>query len=807
MTAADEPGVENPVTTRLTITYLKDFRGEDPIVVEDPMHLNRPEAGVRGPSRTHAFEARLVLRSDQNDPRAQNHTDAEVLLGKLNAQLDDLQVAPYEFALPSWVGSGAILGVEGGMEKVDERLEAVYAAGVPLAGVWIQDWSGLVTTSFAKRVIWDWALDESYYAHFRRWSKKWLARNVRVLTYVNPYLSASYSTSSEVEKNLTSAEKISAGATMFREAKSKGYLVALQHAPSSRRRRAAADESSEIQTPAIIRPNKNSVENYNTGASTSTSTSSDEQTLLKTAVASTTATSAAITYVKPEVILPSATDDFQFGLLDLRREEVRSWFADVLLCNVMMTRIVPHSPCYDEMETDPDPLVWGWMADFGEYLPTFYDADYDSHNDTVNVTTFSFAVAEHHRYSEHWAEVNRLALARYGEARKVLEERVKAFGSGVAGAGGTQGAVRDGEQVGVAATDEKSVTSTRAAPAVSTALRAASFADRSDEGQYIFPFFRSAALYSSRILDSHWLGDQMVTFDACDGLQSAAIGALMAGFSGLRNLHSDLGGYTMMDAQRFPPRKGKEDHGDQAPHALVGKELLIRWLEYSAFSESAFRSHPGTKPNTSAQVYDEDILPYFKKFADVFQRGREYRELVMSAGRGIYLGSNPDAGSVPSVLPLMRHGALADPGSGDVWWTKLEEPAAQSRRSGGDQDEGTKARCPWKHDDCTSQKGSLVGEQQFFVGPDMLVSPVFRERQDSKKVYLPDLGAGGRRGARTRWRQLFTGVEFVGGGFVTVQAPLGQPPVFLRTDGEFFGVLEKAYGNLTAVDDENVFYA
>jgi len=49
--------------------------------------------------------------------------------------------------LPPWVHTGAIVGLEGGQDKVMRSLDSVQAAvasyNLSLAGVWIQDWSGM----------------------------------------------------------------------------------------------------------------------------------------------------------------------------------------------------------------------------------------------------------------------------------------------------------------------------------------------------------------------------------------------------------------------------------------------------------------------------------------------------------------------------------------------------------------------------------------------------------------------------------------------------------------------------------------
>lgn len=44
--------------------------------------------------------------------------------------------------LPEWVDSGAILGIQGGEEKVNRIVEQGLEIGCPIAGVWLQDWEG-----------------------------------------------------------------------------------------------------------------------------------------------------------------------------------------------------------------------------------------------------------------------------------------------------------------------------------------------------------------------------------------------------------------------------------------------------------------------------------------------------------------------------------------------------------------------------------------------------------------------------------------------------------------------------------------
>lgn len=62
-------------------------------------------------------------------------------------------------------------------------------------------------------------------------------------------------------------------------------------------------------------------------------------------------------------------------------------------------------------------------------------------------------------------------------------------------------------------------------------------------------------------------------------------------------------------------------------------------------------------------------------------------------------------------------------------------------------------------------------DDQYMFGPDLLVAPVFYEKQRSRKVYLPE-GAG--------WKNAFTGDTFDGGKYVECDAPLDTIPLFVK---------------------------
>ena len=84
--------------------------------------------------------------------------------------------------------------------------------------------------------------------------------------------------------------------------------------------------------------------------------------------------------------------EFDCGVLDFTRSETRNWFAEKVLGREML-----------------DIGIDGWMADFGEYLPT-----------NVRLADGSDPMEAHNRWPELWAEVNAQALASRGKTGEAL---------------------------------------------------------------------------------------------------------------------------------------------------------------------------------------------------------------------------------------------------------------------------------------------------------------------------------------------------------------------------------------------------
>lgn len=112
-------------------------------------------------------------------------------------------------ALPKWVDDGAILGIQGGQDKVNrivkQGLNPEIAA--PIAGVWLQDWCGTHSQSGPyiniSRLWWNWENDESLYPTWNQFVQDLLEQhNVRTLSYMNVFLTNVSTKSTGFRRNL-----------------------------------------------------------------------------------------------------------------------------------------------------------------------------------------------------------------------------------------------------------------------------------------------------------------------------------------------------------------------------------------------------------------------------------------------------------------------------------------------------------------------------------------------------------------------------------------------------------------------------
>lgn len=149
-------------------------------------------------------------------------------------------------------------------------------------------------------------------------------------------------------------------------------------------------------------------------------------------------------------------------------------------------------------------------------------------------------------------------------------------------------------------------------------------------------------------------------------------------------------------------------------------ELLMRWSELSAFSP-VMRSHEGNRPDTNLQLDgNAEVLAYFVAMTKVH------------------------AALAPYVAELCREAAATG--------LPLQRPLFL---------------------DYEDDAGCWGVETQFAYGRDLIVAPVTEAGAARWSAYLP---------AGAEWHHVWSGETFAGGDTVEVAAPIGQPPVFYRTD-------------------------
>lgn len=203
--------------------------------------------------------------------------------------------------LPEWVYNGMILGVQGGTATMLSKLKTAQKAGIPVSGLWIQDWEGRRVTAVGKQLYWNWEWDKTLYPGLDREIPRLKEQGIRVLGYINPFLA--------VEKPL------------YREASAKGYCV----------KNAQGDD-----------------------------------------------------YYVTITTFPAA-------MVDLTNPAAYEWIKQIIKTNMI------------------DFGFSGWMADFGEYLPT--DCVLYSGEEPKKV---------HNTWPARWAQVNREAVEECGKCGEIM---------------------------------------------------------------------------------------------------------------------------------------------------------------------------------------------------------------------------------------------------------------------------------------------------------------------------------------------------------------------------------------------------
>ncbi|MDA9557592.1 alpha-glucosidase [Vibrio sp.] len=150
------------------------------------------------------------------------------------------------------------------------------------------------------------------------------------------------------------------------------------------------------------------------------------------------------------------------------------------------------------------------------------------------------------------------------------------------------------------------------------------------------------------------------------------------------------------------------------------KELLQRWTEMNAFTP-IMRSHEGNRPGDNHQFdTDAETLAHLARMTKIFKHLKPYIKDACTVAA---------EKGIPVQRPLFMH-YENDAESYDI-------------------------------------------KYQYLFGRDLLVAPVYNQGETKKKVYLP----------QDNWVHVWTGDVF-NGGWIEVDAPIGQPAVFYRQDAD-----------------------
>ncbi|TCP93474.1 alpha-glucosidase [Cricetibacter osteomyelitidis] len=153
------------------------------------------------------------------------------------------------------------------------------------------------------------------------------------------------------------------------------------------------------------------------------------------------------------------------------------------------------------------------------------------------------------------------------------------------------------------------------------------------------------------------------------------------------------------------------------------KEVFERWVDMAAFTPM-MRTHEGNRPDENFQ-FDQDVntIAHLAKMTNIYRHLTPYlKHLVNEASEKGY----------PVQRPLFVH---------------------------------------FEHDENTYDI-----QDQYMYGADLLVSPVHKQGVGEWTVYLP---------AQETWINVWNQQEIQGGQYITVPAPIGQPPLFYRKNSQW----------------------
>jgi len=116
----------------------------------------------------------------------------EITFGKFESTLETVsnlsQLLGIQPKLPDWVYDGVWLGIQGGKDIVEQKIQTCIEKKVKISAVWCQDWQGIHMQGAQKRLIWNWEYDSTLYPDLPAYIKSLNSRGIKYLGYNNSML-------------------------------------------------------------------------------------------------------------------------------------------------------------------------------------------------------------------------------------------------------------------------------------------------------------------------------------------------------------------------------------------------------------------------------------------------------------------------------------------------------------------------------------------------------------------------------------------------------------------------------------------
>jgi alpha-glucosidase len=160
------------------------------------------------------------------------------------------------------------------------------------------------------------------------------------------------------------------------------------------------------------------------------------------------------------------------------------------------------------------------------------------------------------------------------------------------------------------------------------------------------------------------------------------------------------------------------------------KELFMRATEFCAFT-TIMRTHESKGLSGWSWYSDQETLDHFAKFSRVHAHLKPYLKNAIQE-------------YTETGIPIVRHPYIH-----------------------------------YENDPTFHKQKSRVIQYEFLLGRDLLVAPVYEKGAKKRKLYLPN----------DDWIHVWTGKEYQG-GWITIEAPLWEPPIFYRKGTTYMDLFE-----------------